>query len=125
MEGMAKVGQAKAYRLFEPEPVVWGLANEIRNNFEEAYIARFEISRSYKRELQSLVRKLDVLSIIVCQESLERFPGGEIRNESRTEVSKRAFRCSGLIHPWKPTRRVCGPAFLLESELSYTPVIRR
>jgi len=122
---MAKVGQAKTYRLFEPDSVVWRLANEIRYNFEEAYVARFEISRGYKCELQSLVRKLAVLSIIVCQESLEGFPRGEIRNEGRTEVSKRAFRCSGLIHPWKPTQRVCGPAFLLESKLSCTPVIRR
>ena len=125
MEGMTKVSQAQTYRLFEPEPVVWELANEICYNFKEAYVARLELSCSHKRELQSVVRKLDVLGIIVCQEGLERFPGGEIRNQGRTEVDKRAFRCSGSIHPWKPTRRGCGPTFLSGSELSYTPVIRR
>lgn len=122
---MAKVGQAQTYCLFKPEAVVWGLANEICYNFEEAYVACLEHSRGHKRELQSFVRKLVVLSIILCQESLERFPEGEIRNQGRIEVGERAFRCSGLFHPWKPTQRVCGLAFLLGSEPSYTPVIRQ
>jgi hypothetical protein len=75
VEGVTKVGQAQTYRLFEPEPVVWGLANEICYNFEETYVARLELSCGHKCELQRVVRKLDVLSLIVCQEGLERFPG--------------------------------------------------
>jgi len=75
MKGMAKVSQAQTYCLFEPEPVVWGLTDDICDNFEEAYVAGLELARGHKRKMQGHTRKLDVLRIIVCQESLKRFPG--------------------------------------------------
>ena len=76
---MAKVSQAQTYCLFEPEPVVWGMTNDVCDNFEEAYVACLELPRGHKRKMQGLIRKLDVSRIIVCQECLERFPGGEVR----------------------------------------------
>ena len=121
---MTKVGQAQTYCLFEPKPVVWGLANEVCHHFEKAYIACLELSRGHKRELQGLVRKLDVLHIVVHQEGLKRFPGERSEIKIGLRWAERAFRCSGLIHPGKPAQRVCGPESPLGSEILYIQVIR-
>ena len=83
---MTEIGQAQAYRLFEPESVVRGLANYVCHNFKETYVARLQLSCCHKRELQCLIRKLGVPRVIMCQESLECFPRGEIINQTGTEV---------------------------------------
>ncbi len=85
---MTKVGQAQTYCLLEPELVVWRLANEVRHHFEEACVACPDVPGGYKCKLQRVIRKLSILGIVVCQECLERFPRGEIRNDNKNEVNK-------------------------------------
>jgi hypothetical protein len=100
MKGMAKVSQAQTYCLFESEPVVWGLTNDVCDNFEEAYVTCLELLRGHECKMQSLIRKLDVLRIVVCQESLKRFPGGEVRYQLESICERKGPSAvqDGFIH---------------------------
>ena len=72
------------------------MTDKVRHHFEESYIARPKFSGGHKCELQRLIRKFDILGIIVCQERLERLPGGEIRNQNTVEGNRTCFPLSRI-----------------------------